>query len=291
MVTLRRQRTLARSVAVRGYGYWSGKDVHVEFRPAGADTGVVFVRRDVGSTARIPALVSARVESPRRTTLKARGASVEMVEHILAALAGMQIDNCEVWVDAPEMPGCDGSSQPFVEALQSGGIVEQPAGRSLLAVREVVRLGTDDSWVEARPFAQPGLHVRFRLDYGRGTAIGRQTLSLKVTPETFLRELAPARTFLLKDEADWLRRQGLGCRATPKDLLVFDEHGPIDNPLRFSDECVRHKALDLVGDLALAGCDLWGEVVAHRSGHKLNAELVRVLLTEGEMIGQRRRIA
>lgn len=291
MVTLRRQRTLAQPTSLRGFGYWSGQDVHVEFRPAPPQAGVVFVRRDLGATARIPATVQQRIESPRRTTLKARGATVEMVEHILAALAGLQIDNCEVWVDAPEMPGCDGSSQPFVEALDRGGIVEQAEARNSLVVREPVRLGDEDSWVEARPSAAPGLTLKFRLDYGRGTPIGRQTLSLRVTPEAFRRELAPARTFLLAEEADWLRRQGLGQRTTTRDLLIFGPEGPVDNELRFPDECVRHKALDLVGDLALSGCDLQGEVIAHRSGHKLNAQLARVLLTEGEVVGQRRRTA
>ena len=133
--------------------------------------------------------------------------------------------------------------------------------------------------------------VKFRLDYGRENAIGRQTLAMRITPEGFRRELAPARTFLLKSEAEWLQQQGLGCRATARDLLVFDEHGPIDNQLRFPDECVRHKVLDLVGDFALAGCDIVGHVIAHRSGHRLNAGMVRALLAEGEMVGSWRRSA
>lgn len=287
----RQQRTLAKSAAVEGFGYWSGKDVRVEFRPAPVDSGIVFVREDQPKQVKIRAVVSNRVETPRRTTLRTAGSSVEMVEHIMAALGGLQVDNCEVAVNAAEMPGCDGSSLPFVEAIMSAGFVEQKTVRPTLFVREVTRLGNDESWVEARPATSGGLSVKFHLDYGSTTAIGRQTLTLPVTPDSFRRELAPARTFMLKSEADWLLAQGLGTRATLKDLLVFDAEGPIDNELRFRDECVRHKTLDLIGDLALAGCDLVGHFVAFRSGHRLNAEMVRVLLTEGDMVGGFRRSA
>lgn len=291
MYSKRPQQTIAHSAAVSGFGYWSGRDCQVEFRPAPPDAGVVFVRRDLDPPARIPAHVQYRVEAPRRTTLRTPQARVEMVEHILAALFALQIDNCEVWVDAPEMPGCDGSSQPFAAALDSAGIVQQDGWRAQLIVREVTRLGDDESWIEARPVQTPGLSVKYRLDYGRDNPIGRQTLALPVTPDSFRRELARARTFMLKAEADWLQGQGLGLRPTTQDLLVFDADGPIDNPLRYPDECVRHKVLDLVGDLALAGCDLVGHVIANRSGHRLNAEMVRVLLTEGEKLQVRRRSA
>ena len=133
--------------------------------------------------------------------------------------------------------------------------------------------------------------MKFRLDYGSGNAIGRQTLQLCVTPESFRRELAPSRTFVLEEEAHWLVSRGLGRRATYQNVLVFDKDGPLDNKLRFRDECVRHKALDLVGDLALSGCDLVGHFVAHRSGHRLNAELVRALIAESEAVETWRRTA
>lgn len=288
---VRLQRTLAQPATVSGYGYWSGHDVQVEFRPARPDTGVVFVRADLGPEVRIPAHIAHRVETPRRTTLRSKTGSVEMVEHILAALAGLCIDNCEVHVTAPEMPGCDGSSLAFVQALDGAGVVEQAVPRQQLMIHDVTRLGDDDSWIEVRPNPQPGLWIKYRLDYGRGNAIGRQSLNLQVTPGAFRKELAASRTFLLQAEAEWLKQQGLGQRATPQDLLVFGEDGPIDNELRFPDECVRHKALDLVGDLALAGCDIHGQIIAHRSGHRLNAEIVRVLLVEGEWVAARRRTA
>src|SRR4051812_35367137 len=143
MHALRKQRTIGQPVAVQGFGFWSGRDVELEFRPAEVDAGIVFVRRDLAGNPRIKALVAYRVETPRRTTLRAAGASVEMVEHVMAALAGLQIDNCEVWVNEAEMPGCDGSSQPFVTALDAAGTVEQSAARSRLVVQNVTRLGDD----------------------------------------------------------------------------------------------------------------------------------------------------
>lgn len=280
MYAPRQQRTIARTATVAGFGYWSGRDVSVEFRPAPPGTGVVFVRRDLKPEVRIRATVENRIDAPRRTVLRSGGATVEMVEHILAALFGLHIDNCEVWVDAPEMPGCDGSSQAFVEALTPAGIETQAPMRRALFVREITRLGDKNVWIEARPSPTSSLSVKFHLDYGQGNCVGEQTLSLAVNKDSFRRELAPSRTFLLKSEADWLLSQGLGSRVTSKDLLIFDADGPIDNPLRYRDECVRHKALDLIGDLALAGCDLVGHFVAYRSGHRLNADLVRSLLSE-----------
>jgi UDP-3-O-[3-hydroxymyristoyl] N-acetylglucosamine deacetylase len=291
MHSQRNERTIGKAVTVEGFGYWSGRDVHVEFRPAAVGTGLVFVRGDLSSAARIPALVSHRIEVPRRTVLRSGVASVEMVEHVLAALCGLQIDNCEIVVDQAEMPGLDGSSLKFVEALDSAGVVEQKQARDQLIVREITRLGDDDSWIEARPAKKSEFTVRFRVDYGPSSGIGRQTVLLPITSDTFRREIAGARTFMLKEEAEWLIAQGLGKRATLADLLVFDANGPIDNELRFSDECARHKVLDVIGDLALAGCDIVGNIIAHRSGHRLNSELVRVLLAEGERITSRRRVA
>jgi UDP-3-O-[3-hydroxymyristoyl] N-acetylglucosamine deacetylase len=288
---IRLQQTIAQSVVVEGFGYWSGNNVRLEFRPAPPQTGIVFVRTDLPKPVRIPAQVGHRIEIPRRTTLAVDGGSVEMVEHILAALAGLWIDNCEVWVDRPEMPGCDGSSAAFVQALRTAGIVQQDWPCRQLVITDTTRVGNDESWVEARPAKHGGLAIKYKLDYGPDNVIGRQTLELRVTPETFQKELASARTFLLKEEADWLRSRGLGSRVTPRDILVFDDQGPIENELRFENECVRHKALDLVGDLALAGCTLVGQVIAYRSGHRLNADLIQALLSEGQVIESRKKTA
>lgn len=288
---LRKQTTLARPAEVSGLGFWSGQEVRLEFRPAPADSGIVFVRGDLARPVRIPARIESRFESPRRTSLRAGGASVEMVEHVLAALAGLRIDNCEVWANGSELPGCDGASQTFVEALDGAGVVEQNALRTQLVVREITRLGDEEAWLEARPASDREMSVRFRIDYGRDSPIGRQTLSLRITPATFRQEIAPARTYLLQPEAEWLLSQGLCRHVSPRDVLVFNDAGPVENTLRFPDECVRHKILDLIGDLALCGCDIVGHFIAHRSGHRLNAEMARVLLAEGEKVQSFRRTA
>ncbi|WP_425617879.1 UDP-3-O-acyl-N-acetylglucosamine deacetylase [Anatilimnocola sp. NA78] len=289
MAQPRQQQTLAQVATFSGFGYWSGKDVRVELRPAPIDSGLQFVRSDIAPHVRIAADARNRLEAPRRTTLATGTAQVEMVEHILAALYGLQIDNCEIWVDQPEMPGGDGSSLAIVEAIDAAGIAQQDAPCKRLIISEVTRVGDDESWVEARPHKLPGLAIRYRLDYGPECPIGRETIDLKVSPKTFRSELASARTFLLEEEAEWLRSRGLGTRVTNQDLLVFGKTGLIDNTLRFENECVRHKALDLVGDLALAGCELVGHVIAHRSGHRLNAELVRTIVQEGRVEGGLRR--
>jgi UDP-3-O-acyl N-acetylglucosamine deacetylase len=277
MPVARRQCTLARPVSVAGFGYFSGRDVQVEFWPAAENAGITFVRHDVGPAARVPALASLRVDAPRRTNLELNGIRVEMVEHILAALAGLRIDNCEVWVDAPEMPGCDGSAQAFIEALDAAGIVEQRSPVRQIVVGSTLRVGREECWIEAQPPRSAGLSITFELDYGAHTAIGRQTYAIDVTPASFRRELAACRTFILNEVAQAMLAEGRGQRVTPRDLLIFDAHGPIENTLRFPDECVRHKLLDVVGDLALTGCEIVGHVVAHRTGHQLHAELARRL--------------
>ncbi len=276
MLNVRKQRTIAGRAVVEGIGYWSGQDVVVEFQPAAAGAGITFVRRDLPGCPRIPATVEFRSEMPRRTTLCRDGTGVGMVEHIMAALAGLRVDNCEVWVDQPEMPGCDGSALPFVDALLATGIVEQDAPREQYVVQNALRLGNKDAWLEVRPGGDKTL-LRYDLDFGSANAIGRQTLEIALSPRFFRMNLAPARTFMLEVEADALRAQGLGQRVTPKDLLVFGPQGPIDNELRFPDECVRHKLLDMVGDLALFNADLIGQFHAYRSGHRLNAEMVAAL--------------
>ncbi len=281
MTTARRQqRTLARPAQLSGVGYWSGKDIHVEFRPAAPDTGLVFVRSDMAPIRRIRVLPENRIVSPRRTTLTENGGTVEMVEHLLAGLAGLQIDNCEICIDSQEMPALDGSSLAAVQAIESAGVIFQDAMRTQITVDQTVRVGDESAWIEARPSDKPGLFVDYHLDYGSETPIGTQRFSLEVNPKSFCQELASARTFILEDDAKWMKARGLGARTTYQDLLVFGEDGPIGNELRFKDECVRHKILDLVGDLALSNCDIHARICAHRSGHRLNADLVHELLEQ-----------
>lgn len=278
------QRTIAQPVSVTGYGYWSGKDVWVEFRPAPAGTGIRFYRLDLPGHPEVVAYWPARVPTPRRSSLRQGQTEVQMVEHILAALYGLEIDNCQVWVNAAEMPGLDGSALPVVEALAQAGIVVQPVCRPIKRISQRLRLTDGDSWIEARPSPTGQTLLEYHLDYGPGNPIGRQSFRIVLSPESFRQEIAPARTFLLRQEAEALLAQGIGLRSRPEDLLVFDQNGPIHNHLRFPEECARHKLLDLIGDLALAGCRVVGEFVAYRSGHRLNAELVQILDSLAEEI-------
>ncbi len=252
----------------------------VEFRPAPVGHGIVFIRRDLPGLPIIPASIAHRADGPRRTTLSKNGTAVDMVEHILAALHGLQIDNCQVWVDRAEMPGVDGSSRPFVDALQHVGVVRQTQWRPRLVVDRPLKVGDNNSWITAEPTADGLCHLTYQLSYPDEPAIGHQDFSAVIGSRHFADQIAPARTFVTQAEADSLRRQGLGRRVNYRDILVFEQNGPIGNELRFSNECARHKLLDMVGDFALSGCDLIGSFTAFRSGHRLNAELVRSLISQ-----------
>ena len=272
----RRQRTINHPVSLSGFSYWSGQDVTVEFHPAPENTGCTFVRVDLDSRTLIPAAVRNRIETPRRTTLASGDCSVEMVEHALSALAGLQIDNCFIHVSGSEMPAWDGSCRDAVQALCEAGILEQSSERTTLVVDEAVRVGDDQSWIEARPPATRMTTIAYELNYGPGP-IGHQKVEFAFDPDKFREEIASARTFLLESEAEAMVRAGIGKKATYENLLVFAEDGPLGNSLRFPDECARHKILDIVGDLALTGFDIHADIVAYRSGHRQNTELARQL--------------
>jgi UDP-3-O-acyl N-acetylglucosamine deacetylase len=262
---------------VRGTGYLTGAEVTLRFLPAAVSTGIRFVRTDLRPCVEVPAHVGLVTGTRRRTTLGSPPAEVGLVEHVLAALAGLRLDNVIVELDAPEPPGLDGSSREFVSALLSAGFVLQPAARDRWFVEERVTLEAGGATLTLHPAQDENLTISYFLDYGPFSPIGRQVHTEQVTPTTFADDLADCRTFLLREEAEELRRQGLGKRTRTSDLLVFGPNGPIDNELRHANEPARHKVLDLVGDLALLGADLCGHVVAYRSGHPLNVELVRCL--------------
>jgi len=268
----RLQRTLRRPVSVSGFGYWSGRENRVSLEPAAAGTGVVFVREDLCAQVRIPAVVARRIEASSRTNLCVDGTRVEMVEHLLSALAGLGIDCCVVRVHGEEMPGLDGSALAFVEAIDAVGGEDLGDPVDPIVVDTVVRVGDESSWIEASPPRFAGMSVDYELDYGPGP-IGRQQLSLLVSPDAYRSGLAAARTFLPAEDALRLRAAGCGLAATTGDLLIFGPTGPIGNTLRWPDECVRHKVLDLVGDLSLAGRPIHAHIRACRSGHRLNGAL------------------
>ncbi|HYT90056.1 MAG TPA: UDP-3-O-acyl-N-acetylglucosamine deacetylase [Gemmataceae bacterium] len=276
-VCYRYQRTIARAAEVQGIGYLTGANVRLRFLPAPPHTGVVFVRTDIGPTARVEACVENVTGTNRRTTLGEPPVSVSLVEHVLAALAGLRIDNCVLEVNAPEPPGLDGSARNFVEALHNAGVRLLPARREVWCVETSVVLGHHGATLALHPSDSDDLRVSYLLDYGRQSPLSRQSHTQAITPASFTNDLADCRTFLLEEEAIALRRQGLGARTSVSDLLVFGLSGPIGNSLRYANEPARHKILDLIGDLSLLGQDVRGRLVAYRSGHPLNVELVRAL--------------
>ncbi|MEZ6138780.1 MAG: UDP-3-O-acyl-N-acetylglucosamine deacetylase [Pirellulaceae bacterium] len=275
----RNQTTLTGPCTISGRGYWSGESNVLTFLPAPAGTGIRFVRTDLPGRPSVAATADYRSSMPLRTLLSDGRCEVAMVEHVLAALAGLRIDNCEVHCTAAEMPGMDGSCRDYVLALDSVGKTELRARRAALQITERIRLGTTSQWIMAEPVTHRTLEVEYQLDYGADSPITRSTYRNLLEEDIFYHDIAPARTFISLADAQALQQQGLARHVTERDLLVFDEHGPIHNQLRFADECARHKALDLIGDLALTGIDLVGRVTAFRSGHQLNGQMAEKLRT------------
>jgi UDP-3-O-[3-hydroxymyristoyl] N-acetylglucosamine deacetylase len=277
VIAYRYQRTLVKSAIVAGAGFVTGKPATARFHPAPPGTGRVFRRVDLPGAPTVAAAVESVTGTQRRTTLGPPESGVTLVEHVLAALAGLRIDNCVVELDAPEPPGLDGSSHGFVKALLAAGVTNQPARHPIYATTEPIIVRAPGATLAIHPTTTPELRASYRLDYGFAAPIPPQTHTLAVSPASFAQDLACCRTFLTEVEAAALRAQGIGKHLTPADLLVFGHRGPLENRTRFADEPARHKILDLIGDLALCGFDLAGHVVAYRSGHALNVELARTL--------------
>jgi UDP-3-O-[3-hydroxymyristoyl] N-acetylglucosamine deacetylase/3-hydroxyacyl-[acyl-carrier-protein] dehydratase len=273
---------------MRGRGLFGGKEVKVVFRPAPADSGITFVRTDGPEPVRISAVASNLAERSRRTTIKKGSVSIETIEHCMAAVSALEIDNMIIEVNGPELPAPDCSCAEYFKTLKRTGLIEQNISRKEYVIRKPITIAAGDTCIYALPYSNDGLSLTYDLDYGGHTGIGRQIFSCQLTPESFERHLAPARTFLLEAEAKQFQARGMGTHISPRDLLVINSDGPIKNSYRFPNECVRHKLADLVGDLALVGRALKGRVVAYKSGHALNQQLARKLY---EAAQQQERIA
>ncbi|MBX3395214.1 MAG: UDP-3-O-[3-hydroxymyristoyl] N-acetylglucosamine deacetylase [Phycisphaerae bacterium] len=284
------QQTIDSHAEVRGRGLFTGEDVVVRFKPAAPDSGVTFVRLDGAASARIKAHVSNVTKRARRTALRNGTLAVETVEHCLAALHGMGIDNVDVEMQGGELPGGDGSSLSFVNAIESAGIRTQETPRRPIRINDTIRVSEGDAELIAVPTESDSLDILYDLDYGPESSIPRQFLAVRVTHDSFCKEIAPARTFLLEEEARQFQAAGLGKHLTYADVVVIGPQGVIGNQFRFPDECVRHKILDLIGDIYLAGRPLYGKIIATRSGHSLNHELVRKLLEAVERRNRNERI-
>jgi UDP-3-O-[3-hydroxymyristoyl] N-acetylglucosamine deacetylase len=271
---------LVSPVSCEGVGVHSGARVSLTMRPAPVDGGIVFARVDESEfTRRIPAHVDNVTTTRLGTTIaNAAGVSVATVEHVLAALFGMGVDNCLVEVDAAEVPILDGSSEPFVEMIESVGLRAQGAPRRVIEILKPVEARLGDKRAALEP--HDGFELDVTVDF-ESRAIGRQRVVMDCGPESFAQELGAARTFGFLHQVEALRAAGLAQGGSMDNAVVIDGDAILnDGGLRYDDEFARHKALDAVGDLALAGAPLRGRYVADQSGHELNVALVRALLAD-----------
>jgi UDP-3-O-acyl N-acetylglucosamine deacetylase len=275
---VKNQRTIKGALTIEGTGLQTGARTALTLKPSPPSTGINFIRVDLPNK---PLLnvgsIDVDKQGPgfeRRTTLGMGPLQIQTIEHLMAALSGLSIDNIIVELDGAEPPGLDGSAAGFVEAIKKRGITEQDAPRKCLELKEAVWCAGKDNLLAA--FPDENFRVSYTMSY-KASALGTQFYSIIVNEKSFENEIAPARTFCLEEEALQLLKMGLGKGANYENTLVMGESGPLKNTLRFPDEPVRHKVLDLIGDLYLAGMPLKAHVVAIKSGHALNLELVKKL--------------
>ena len=272
---MQHQITLAASVSYKGIGLHSGREVSMALRPAPADTGIVFVRTDLDGQPQIRATAEHVTSTLRATTIEEHGAKVFTIEHLMSALHAHRIDNCYVEMDAEEPPVADGSAENFFSLLKQAGYQEQEAVRQELVIDKVYRVDDEEHkrFVMAVPY--DGFRVSFT-SVNPHPLIGVQYEDFVITQELFEREIAPARTIAYEKEIKALREMGLGLGGTIENVIVYNDEGWL-NPLHFKDELVRHKILDVIGDLRLAGL-VRGHIIAAASGHALNTALAKKLM-------------
>jgi len=272
-----RQRTLAGPIHCSGVGLHSGAGVTMRLLPAAPDSGIVFRRDDLPGQPTIAADWRSAVESPLCSTLRgADGVEIATVEHLMAAFAGLGIDNATVALDGPEVPIMDGSAAPFVFLVECAGVAEQAPPRRAIRVRKEVRVGDSERWASLRP--GPAFSLAFEIDFPN-PVVARQSHAVTLAGGVFKSDLARARTFGFRRDIDQLRALGLARGGSLDNAIVVDDDGILNREgLRYDDEFVRHKLLDSVGDLYLAGGPIIGRFEAYRSGHALTLRLVRELM-------------
>jgi UDP-3-O-[3-hydroxymyristoyl] N-acetylglucosamine deacetylase len=292
-----RQTTLRSNVTVTGVGVHSGSTVNLSMGPADCDAGFIFVRTIGAEGRELRAHAGAVVATDFATVLGDRdGALVSTAEHVLAALRGMGVDNATIELDGPEVPIMDGSAAPFVAAIDRAGIVQQSAPRRFIEILKPVQASVGEAFGELRPYAD-GFRIEVDISF-ENPMIGRQSCAIELSPDVFRREVSRARTFGCMSDVERLWQSGYARGASLDNSVVFDDDRVL-NPegLRYSDECVRHKVLDAIGDLALAGLPLRGLYRSVRGGHKLNHAVLTALLAdrsawrvmEAEPVATRRR--
>jgi UDP-3-O-[3-hydroxymyristoyl] N-acetylglucosamine deacetylase/3-hydroxyacyl-[acyl-carrier-protein] dehydratase len=268
------QRTIKKPRGLSGVGLHTGIEVNLRFKPAPINTGINFIRLDVKDSPMIKASIFQVLEqdkSPRRTSVGNDSIEVHTIEHLMAALWALGIDNIIVEIDGPELPGLDGSAKGFIETLKRSGIENQGVSKKIYQIRSPIWIEEDGAMIMVVPDNQ--FKVSYTLNYEH-PLLKAQYLSFGIDEGTFEKEIASSRTFCLEREVDDLRKKGLGKGANYENTVVVGKNGIIDNDLRFDDEFARHKILDLLGDLYLLGYGIKGHIIAMRSGHPLNIKLV-----------------
>ena len=268
------QRTLRRPVKLTGIGLHTGYDVNMSLIPAPAGTGLIFRRADFGGF-EIEARRAHVAKVSYATTLMKKGVMLSTVEHVLSALYGLEIDNLYIDVDAMEAPILDGSCSRFVEAVSWAGIEEQDAPRRFLVIEKPIEVRQEDKFAGVYPSDVP--RAFYFIDFEH-PAIGRQQIDMELTPESFCRELAPARTFGFTTDIEYLKKLGLVRGGSLENAVVLSPDGILNPQLRFPDEFVRHKLLDLLGDIALVGFPIIGRLRAERAGHAIHTALAERIL-------------
>ena len=243
--------TLSRKISISGHGLHGNRPCSVRLVPVAIPSGLVFVHTPTGTE--IPAKADLAGDLVLATTLLKDGVRLQTVEHLLSALAGMEVEHLRIEVDAEELPILDGSAAPWVAAILAAGIQALEGRRRFMKITQPVEVRDGNRWIRALPF--DGLRLRYVIDFPI-PALGRQSRELSLTPDKYRRELGAARTFCLAQEVDQLRARGLALGGSLENAVVFGADGPLNDSLRFEDEAVRHKMLDLVGDLALLGAPL-----------------------------------
>lgn len=273
---MRFQQTIRKPATCSGVGIHTGCRVSVTLMPAPQDTGIVFIRTDVSGNPRIPVSIKNVRPALLSTTVGVDGVQVQTIEHLLAAAAGLGIDNLFVEVDAPELPVLDGSAKPFVSLMVEAGIASQDRRQTYLKIVRPLEVIDGDKRIAIRPASET--RVTYTIDYAH-PLIGRQVYDYDCSSDAFIGDIAPARTFGFLREVEALWEAGLGLGGSLQNTLILSEEGLLnEGGLRFADEFVRHKILDLIGDMVLLGLPVIGEIQAVRSGHALHARLVSRIL-------------
>jgi UDP-3-O-[3-hydroxymyristoyl] N-acetylglucosamine deacetylase len=273
---MRLQNTIKKEIIITGKGLHTGKEINMRINPAPRDTGVVFIRTDKRNT-KIKADVHSVVDTTFATTLASEGIKIGTVEHLLAALSGLTIDNAYVELDGPEVPIMDGSSLSFVNKIIEAGIAKQAKPISYIKILEPIVVSEGQSQIAVTPYE--GTRITYRLFYTH-PAFGEQKLGIDITTMKFIREIAPARTFGFLRDVEMLRSKGLAQGGSLENAIVLGEKEVINgSQLRFKDEFVRHKILDAIGDISLMGFPVCGHIIANKSGHTLHIKLLKKILS------------